>query len=1020
MFPSGPSKFDQLPTRPPTPPKIVSEAIDDAIAFLDDSNEIDQALNRRTTHHSPSRTCRSSPAPSHATASTSNASKKVGFAVHTVKRSREGSSPTAPRTTLSPSSTNSKPSKSILKAANHALPPTPDSLGSKIGYFSPDIPGSFPTMLQSVVQQLASPSRTSRLDAYLALNGVLKAYDSMPDPQAMMQKMSLFMQFLARDIPWKDSDGKCDTNIITQALKLTSAILFHPTLAEALDDDFRTFLIDRSITALEQQDVPKAIVKAHMFIVVQQHFRPQILNAARADRLLTALKSIEQRCSGNNVVASRLVIYLRMIEQAPSVMLRRAAEWLEHVFHGMLSSIKDVRTRAIDTCTRAGRDLGQESHLSRAAHEIFETEVAEGQTYYDFLSYELIKMLSKEGPGPSVPRIWSAIILLFRSKRMPLIKWPRFKSSLLIVQKCLNSSDAVIRHEATLAWNKLVYVAMPDSTTTTALTSMLSVPIATALAKRGTDKTSHQARAHALESYYNLLYYAFRPGLLHGDYDIAWNMYVNPVLSDMAKSSGKGRRTCCRILHGLVNGKTGVWYANVALERISIKPEELPKLDSRWVRSHLEKFLKLLEPILADELWSPTETATAVDPTWYCVMRAVADAGGQEVKTSNDLKEAIASLVNFLRRLWDGCEAKHVASENGDWIKRYVALVDTVVSGLGPSPLIEEILAATEDDTVEVAPTPSQRPSKHRGSPQSPFDILIAQLLGAAPTLNASKDLLFAITTFLKRMRSTKSELVGKLALLDHTLQKCSAATAPPPTTTASEQIWTAVAGVAISDLKIDALLLKAEQSHSIGQILRHGVSILGAGLGSASAATTRLTADQLLDSLYDVAKTTAGDAGITLAVTEPFASILIKDIALVALNPRLHFADRLLQRAVWPKTLQQLEQARKLLWGVGLASHGAGTFKPFDHTCTLIEQMTISAYDEFDLSDPSCFDPIQQFFSSVCRFLDRSPVSLLGPAIHQVQKGVAVWIRDLSEKTDETKATRMVSTYQIIIADRS
>ena len=89
-------------------------------------------------------------------------------------------------------------------------------------------------MLRSVIPQLAGSSRSSRLDAYLALNGSLQHYEDVPDESAMLQQMGLFMQFLSRDIAWKDTRGILDAQVITQALKLTMAILFKPKLSQAL------------------------------------------------------------------------------------------------------------------------------------------------------------------------------------------------------------------------------------------------------------------------------------------------------------------------------------------------------------------------------------------------------------------------------------------------------------------------------------------------------------------------------------------------------------------------------------------------------------------------------------------------------------------------------------------------------------------------------------------------------------------------------------------------------------------
>lgn len=1005
MFSSSSSKFDLLPPRPPTPPREISRAVDDAISFLDDSNEVDRVLNKpRTAHDAIVSTTEFSPALSRGTESTSNAFKKVGFSPHPVyykiAQPDQSISPDAKIVKRSPLARSAKPLRSILKPADALAPLTPEDLDSKLSYFSPEIPGSFAKMLHSVIQQLAGSSRSSRLDAYLALNGVLKAYESVPDITTMAQKMNLIMQFLTRDMAWKDSEGRLDVNIITQALKLTIAILFDSKLAEALDDDFKTFLIDRSIAVLEQSDMPKALVKTHLYVLSQQRFRAHVLTNGRADKLLTALQTIEDRCSGNSVIATRLVVYQRLFEQAPGVMLTRIRDWLEHVFHGMLSSVKEVRTRAIETCTQSGLAFGLQPHAGKALHELFETEVEEGQTYCDYLTLRLGEMIAEKDFGAYVPQIWSSIILFFRSKRMPLEKWLTFKPWLRIIQRCLNSNDIMIRYHALLAWNKLVFAIMPDSSTSNALMSMLKIPICSGMEKRGADKYSQQVRHHAFDSYYNLLHYALRPGLSNEEHDAAWDLFVDPVLSGMAKSSGNGRYIACRALHGLINGNTGVWNGNSAIEQTAVKPEELPKLDPRWVRSRLGKITKLLEPLIATGMWSSPEANAALDAIWHNLMQSVADAGGQEVRTSNDLKQAIALLVNMFRRLWYGCNQEHSGADKNHWLERYVSMMETMVASLGAGPFVEDILSTTEEDVIEVAPTPSHRHSKSQGTPQSPLIILFGLFCYPPSALVVGEAYQSAAFTILKRFTSSKSGFQPRLEILSRSMYTWSRAPSVTSQPSVKEHLWIALARNAMLVLKPEVSLSGGQESQGLGHSLRNAVDMLVAGLEVAGSAKACNVIEELYDAIYDTAKTSASDGGIVLAIMEPFAKALINVAPSIPLQVKLHLACYMLGKAVWPRNPQSLEQARKCLWGVGLAPHKTTTFDPFEHVYVLVRDLTISAYNNFDTYGTSELDLVQSFFSSVVDFLDKSPPSLLAIAIRKVQEGFALWIEDNSRKT--------------------
>lgn len=435
-------------------------------------------------------------------------------------------------------------------------------------------------MLQSVLKELASSSKSSRLDAYLALQGALTAYDGIPDRHAMAANMPQFQQFLSRDLMWKDSSGLIDTQIATQALKLACTMVFDSQLSKAMDDEFRVFLIDRSITVMEQPDMPKALVKTHMYLVAQQKFHQSIITPYRAERMISALRTIEERCSSNSLIATRLVIYQRLLDQAPSVMSARLKDWLEHVFHGMLSSINDTRTRAIEVGNHAGLLLGNNPAASKALHDLFETEVEEGQCYCDYLTLRLTSMIGdkERQSGVLVPQIWSAVVLFFRTKRRPLEKWPRLRTWLQVLQKCLNSSDFAIKNQANLAWKKLVFAVLPDAATGSNMLSMLKVPIKAGFEKRNHDRAGKQARQFALDGYHNLLHYSMRPSLTHADLDITWDAYVAPILSEMIEASHKGRINACNILYGLLSSNAGVWNEYAAIDATPIKSHDLPRL----------------------------------------------------------------------------------------------------------------------------------------------------------------------------------------------------------------------------------------------------------------------------------------------------------------------------------------------------------------------------------------------------------------------------------------------------------
>jgi hypothetical protein len=1001
MSTSSSSLFDSLPARPPTPPREIAKAIDDAISFLDDSNEIEQLASKFGLESRNVNASEATPSSSQDTTAPSALTKKVGFSPNPVyfkiSRPDQSSSSAVRLFKRSPSTAkDAKPLKSILKSS-FAPPPSPEDLESKLSYFSPAEPGSFAKMLQSVCLQLAASSRTERLDAYLALNGTLQAYENVPDATAMLQKMRLLMQFLSRDIAWKDATDKLDTQMVTQALRLTMTILYSQELSEGLDDDFRHFLIDRSINVLEQTEMPKQIIKSHMCLLYQQRFRSPAMNSGRADRILTALQSIEDRCSGNSVVGYRLMIYERLLEQVQPLMLSRARDWLEHVFHGMLSSIKDVRSRAIETCTKAGLSLGQQTHASTVLCEMFDTEVEEGQTYLDYFMSRFSQTLADKETGCQVPQIWSSVILFFRSKRRPMEKWPSYKDWLSILQKCLNASDLNIRYQATLAWNKLVFATMPGGSTSKRQMAMLKTPIVSALEKANGDKSSKQFRQFALDSFNNLLHYGLRPGLSTEELDNAWDSFVEPVLSKLARSSGKARRHACQVLHGLLNGNVGVWNVDAALYATTIKPENLPKLDPKWVRTRLAKFLTLLEPMISQDMLYSEDESRAIDATWQSLMRAIADARSQEVRTTSELKEAVALLVAFFRRLWIGCS---MTADRHLWIKKYVSMLDAAMVGVGVNSFTEDILVTTTEDLIEVAPTPSHRGAKHYNTPTSPLAILFGQFYRIPPGLAAGQTYFSSALTILERSLSAKVTAAASLDLLSRTLHIWTDSCGQGVDSSIRRELWIVVARSAIQALNVEQNRSMGQETQPLGHVLRNGVDLFIGGLNFEQHPRLSATLSDFYNTLSRNAKSGAGEGGVVVALMEPVAKALMDMGHQTHFNVRVDVATNMLEQSAWPKSRQALEQSRKLLWGVGLTPVKTSVFDPFEHVYGLIVGIMSEAYDDFDSGLEAVVDALQSLFDSVVNFLQTSPVFVLATALRKTQSGFALWVEDKQRKS--------------------
>ena len=994
MF-SSTSLFATLPARPPTPPRDVSKDVDDALHFLEDGHQ-DTSEKPATAVQSISETAIGTPPPISPSTShqRDSGAKKVDFSpwptYHKISNGGLLRAPINESPKQTPPSRETKPLKSILKPSNEISPLTPDDLESKLRFFSPQEPGSFGKMLQSVLHQLGSSTRSARLDAYLAINGAIKAYGNVPETAALVDKMAILMQFLSRDIAWKDTEGRLDSQIVSQAVQLTCTILSISQLSSSLDNDFRIFLLERSIAMMEQPNIPKAIVKSHMYLLTQQHFHSSVMTASRTDKILTAVQTIEDRCTGNNALSTRLVIYQRLIEQAPSTMLIRMRDWLKHVFHGMLSNHKDIRLRAMDTCTKAGIALGTHQHAAKVLYELFKTEVKEGQSYGDFLNTQLIQMIADKETSAHVSQIWAAVVLFFRCKQKPIAKWPQFHEWLLIIQRCLNSSDLTTKQQAHHAWNKLVFTVMPDGSTTQTVRSMLKVPIIAAIERRGNDKTIQKSHHFAMDSYYNLLHYALRPGLSNEELDLAWDMYVKPVLTTMSKSGSRGQHCACRIIHGVLSKNSGVWNVNAAIEGEVIKPEELPRLDSRWVRSRLDRFITLIEPMLHAWLSLSPGANASLKGTWRALLQLTSEAGSQEVRTSAELKEAIAQLVNIFRRIWfRSSEPAH--ADDSVWLERYHYLVRTTVESLGSGYLVEEILIRSKEDRIEAGYIPSHGVTKSDHISYSPFRILFTLHYHPPVALRSNKKIRQSAKWLIDLLSEAKSANSGRLHLLNGLLEVSAGSQTRTSSPEVEAMLWDAIAESVEDTLMVD------DESPCQGTpidsaALRSASNILISGLQFVPSQPQFLTmVGRLFTALSRASKHQSANEIIITAAMEPTVKAIIENLDIIGTEAAVRLSTSIFGEGVWPDE-KLLEFGRKSIPPTEMI------YKSLSHTYRFVNIIMTHAYHHIPEVHKASPHLLTDLLSSVIKFFRECPSTLLSGAIYECRNGLAVWVEDWAQ----------------------
>lgn len=848
-----------LPARPPTPPRTSSHAFCDG--------EVDGAQSRPGLLDTP----RDSSSNNETTElRSSGRSKRVNFSPWTNYIKPPTFSNSTAKTGLKslPPSNECKPTKSILK--NNTVPPSPSNE-------APKTTESLAMLLESVTQQLACESLSSRLDAYMHLLGALKAYEGVPEEEAMVAKLGLMTQFIQRDICRDlEKGGPLETNLVIHALKLTIYLIWNHALSAQLSDDFRNFVVDQSINSLQDRKVPKSVLTHYMHILSTQNFPAKIMTNSKLSRILSVLSDVTDRVNGNGIVSQRLSIYQRVLTQSKMTMASQSALWIEHLISGLLHHLKDTRLKAISLGIQASLALGPNIMVSNTIRDIFNKHLDQGRKLVSEICERMSRMMSSTETGVHVPQIWSIIVLLLRSKRFSIDQWEHFKEWVLVLQKCFNCSEPAIKAQAILGWNRFVYAIGPSESTSHSMIRMLSKPILSQFERKRYDKPGAATSQLVLSSYYNLLYYAFRPSTSHKHLDVIWEEYITqPCANIFALNPNLNERVCRALSFLLWSPQPKMWTENKINETSKIEPENLPSLDCKWVRSRIPSVLKVFEILFKSSIWDRRaidESGIAI--AWINLSRALSDASSKEIKPSAELMQAIACVLGLLQRLWNGAPSSLNASNGDEYLDRFRFLSTSIISAVGPLPFTEKLLLKTAQETFQTANTPTHRHSVTDINLDTPFMHLL-RMISSFPDLSEPSPPYLSLIDGL--LEAASKGRVSRGSRLDF-FEKCAdiysieAEIQSPSRPKCSRYIWEATAKFAEDCLRSFPMETVRDRDGSVSRDYDNVVKILSRGLRFPDA---YLKWNLLLDAFVRVVRTERGDRGIAKHIIEHLAEDL-------------------------------------------------------------------------------------------------------------------------------------------------
>ncbi|CAK7206559.1 hypothetical protein SEUCBS139899_009355 [Sporothrix eucalyptigena] len=1055
----APSRLlESLPARPPTPPREAQQAAAEAsrkqpLLATSRCNPLDP---RSSLHTPPSAQSLLSSATK--TGSTGSRQKKVEFSaraeykeapIYTENAAGQQVHTTPPIVVLPPSSSASRPTKSILKAtAYEALPPSS--------------PTNISEMLASTVTQLIGADRDSKLDAYLMLARALKTSDNLPDRIALQSKMSLFTQFMQRDITSsKTPEGALDSTLVIAALDLLNTFLRFSAIASTLSNDFGVFIIDHCIRSFEVSSVPRDVLRSLMRVVALQSFPAKVMTSDRVGRLVSALHNMDEQYESKNTIVMRSIIYRALVKNNKMLMAVHL-DWMPDLLADMVSTVPHIREAAISLGLEASFALGRERPTSQRVAELLQATV-DDERYLDYYANRLQAMTKSKSESSSVPQVWSVVTLFLRT----LEKWDFLMKWLHILQDCFNSSDYRTKEEANYAWSRFTYALLRNNRTLSKkMTTVLNQALVSQLRRRGSGKQADDFRKVVLGCVCNLFYYAMRDA---SQLDNIWDNVVKPVVLQLLELSSAGESTrekrkanltsACAILTGLIDCSiTRPWKEDHIAKNPIVAPEDLPAVDPKWIRRNADRVFALVGPILEKNFLELATPRSATQLLWQSVVGAISFAAAKEIKVAPETAAFVGHAFSLVHKLWtngvpspnNNANASSVSitstndSDNTYPSTQFLAAARefllTMVDSLGCLPFTEKQLSKDERNTFIPVATPSQRAGKGHSVTRTPLRHLFSILSSLPPGVQDDEDFADFVESVFAPFFSAKSSK-GRRTLAFELIQMT------PMDALCPYGPWQVIASRIASSMTPQTSSggsvgngsgsngTKGSHADSMGNNYHYYQMSLSPSAGGSSATpagheyrdVTRVLErglrstpklpwacwQSLFCTLCDRVREDAGEAGLAMCVLEPLAKTIMELRPQPASSTLPATASRaaveLLSLASHPRDRQAVEAAKRRLWGSAIAASGPlAPFDTFDYLYRLTSTVLCQSYVAYDSENAVSVEFCTSLLKELAGFFGRFNEQLSMKALAAIQEGLTNWVRD-----EDTKLNRKSNIFE-------
>jgi hypothetical protein len=669
----------------------------------------------------------------------------------------------------------------------------------------------------------------------------------------------------------------------------------------------------------------------------------------------------------------------------------------------MLTNQKDIHNSAMDTAVSAARELSSDRTVNKSVLSIFNRVKSDGDTFGKVFANELEKLLVQDSAA-SVPSVWG-IITAFLQNSLQENKFTALRDWLKVFEKFLCSENEAVRMQTNIAFGFLIYAVDISESTSTEWSNMFLKISQHQLGLRLQGKRTEIDTATS--GYLTLLYYALRPTASHIQLDRYWTDLIANFWRPHAHSSARHAVAACRITSALLNGSRKPWNQQRALElrpHLMVQRGELPILDPKWVRKALKSVLQFVETLLEATPW--TLEALDDEPAktmWIALLDSLVEASSKEIMASTETKDAIAHVVNMLRRMWDSHTAKLALPQQKEasWADKYCFLIETVVQKLGAYQFADKCLARNRQEEFEVAPTPSNRSRQHgpRTSPLLYFvELLVKRSEGKLP----DPVRLRALQLILEPCLAAQNTRLGKLDLL----RECSSTVSPTVRSVVAFNFWNKIGTLTKSCLEETPADTTERQSRQFGKEYDAVIEILALG---SDYLLSIPRGQELLSTFVATVRKETSEGGVVLAVVEKVSKSILNVTRKEDRKRCLPYTTILLRSLPKTVTRRMLEQGRQTLHPSSPTPARTPEFDPYNHFYAAIVSVGTAAYDDFEVAE---IEPTKEFVTALKDSIEASSQSLLAVYLRKITGTIKIWIEDAQRKL-ESKVQSVKHLYQ-------